>query len=230
MGVYLFDTAVLRGALRARPVNLVLDVLRPLVEAGERVMAYEFQGYWEDVGTVGAYYRANLELVAPEPRFALLDPRWPILTRDEERPPAQFRDHAVVEESLVANGSRVDGTVRRSVLFSGVVVERGAEIVESVILPDVHVGAGARVERAIVDKYARVGAGAQLGAGPPVDSPETAWLEGLTLVGKDAVVPPGARVGRSVVIGVGARPTDYENGELPAGSAVPNRSWFEEAP
>lgn len=229
MGVYMFDTAVLREHLgRGRPVNLVLDVLRPMLEAGERVVAHEFQGYWEDVGTVGSFYRANLELVAPAPRLALHDQRWPILTRDEERPPAQFRDHARVEESLIANGCRIDGTVRRSVLFAGVHVERGAEIVESVVLPDVHVGAGARIERAVVDKYVRIGVGARIGDGAPSMSPDSAWLEGLTLIGKDAVVPAGARVGRSVVVGIGAREPDFEGGEAPAGTVIPSRAWFEE--
>jgi glucose-1-phosphate adenylyltransferase len=230
MGVYLFDTGVLGSALRGRPVNLVLDVLRPMLEAGERVIAHPFEGYWEDVGTVGAFFRANLELVAPVPRLVLHDQRWRILTRDEERPPVQFRDHARVEESLVANGCRIDGVVRRSVLFAGVNVERGAEIVESVVMPDVHVGAGARVEHAIVDKYVRIGTGARIGEGAPSAAPDSAWLEGLTLVGKDAVVPAGARVGRSVVVGIGAREPDFEPGAVPAGAVIPSRAWYEDLP
>jgi glucose-1-phosphate adenylyltransferase len=230
MGVYLFDTTVLGSYLSGRPVNLVLDVLRPMLDAGERVIAHPFEGYWEDVGTVGAFYRANLELVAPAPRLALHDQRWPILTRDEERPPVHFRDHARVEESLIANGCRIDGVVRRSVLFSGVHVERGAEIVESVVMPDVHVGAGARIERSIVDKYARIGTGARVGDGTPSVSPDSAWLEGLTLIGKDAVVPAGARVGRSVVVGIGAREPDFEPGVVPAGAVIPSRAWYEDLP
>ena len=225
IGIYLFDTEVLEEWLRGNPVNLVLDVLRPMLEAGVRVVAHEYEGYWEDVGTVASYYYANLELVSTEPRFMLYDQRWPILTRDEERPPVRLREGARVEDSLVANGCRVAGTVRRSVLFPGVTVERGAEVVESVVLSDVVIEPGARVERAILDKYARVGESALVGHGEaPAGGNE--WLEGLTLVGKEAVIPAGARVGRSVVIGVGGGPRDFESGEIAAGTVVPNRAWF----
>ncbi len=226
IGIYLFETEVLGEWLRGNPVNLVLDVLRPMLEAGERMLAHEFEGYWEDVGTLGSYYRASLELVSPEPRFLLDDQRWPILTRDEERPPLLLREGARVEDSLIANGSRVAGTVRRSVLFPGVTVESGAEIVESVVMSDVVVGRGARVDRAILDKYARVGEGAIVGYGEAPARCGNEWLEGLTLVGKDANIPAGAKVGRSVVIGVGGGPPDFEAGEIAAGTVVPNRAWF----
>ena len=226
IGIYLFETEVLGEWLRGHPVNLVLDVLRPMLEAGVRMVAHEFDGYWEDVGTVGSYYRASLELVSAEPRFVLADQRWPILTRDEERPPVRFRQGARVEDSLIANGCRVAGTVRRSVLFPGVTVECGAEIVESVVMSDVVVESGARVDRSILDKYARVGEGAVVGHGETPSGNESEWLGGLTLVGKDALIPPGARVGRSVVIGVGGGPPDFEAGEIAPGTVVPNRAWF----
>jgi glucose-1-phosphate adenylyltransferase len=78
MGIYLFETERLAEMLRARPVDLVLDVLRPQIAAGHRVFAHEFTGYWEDVGTIASYYRSNLELVRPHPRLMLHDTRWPI--------------------------------------------------------------------------------------------------------------------------------------------------------
>jgi len=226
MGIYLFETGRLADLLHARPVDLVLDVLRPQVASGQRVMAYQFDGYWEDVGTVASYYRASLELLDPSSRLETHDARWPILTRDEERPPVRFRDGARVADSLIANGCRVAGTVRRSVLFPGVTVGRGAEIVESVVMSDVVIEPGARVDRAILDKYVRVGEGAVVGHGETPDGSENEWLEGLTLVGKDAVIPAGARAGRSVVIGVGGGPPDFEAGEIAAGTVVPNRAWF----
>jgi glucose-1-phosphate adenylyltransferase len=223
MGIYLFDSEVLGEALTRQPVNLVLDVLGPLIESGERVYAHEFTGYWEDVGTLGSYYRANLELVAPEPRLVLNDGRWPILTRDEERPPVKVMPGAHVDGSLIANGCRIAGVVRRSVLFPGVVVHAGAEILDSVIMQDVTVGAGARVDRAIVDKYSRIGAGACVGEGERLDRPEYAWLEGLTVLGKDVVVPDGGRIGRQAVLGVGATPADFTDGRVSAGLRIPDR-------
>jgi glucose-1-phosphate adenylyltransferase len=223
MGIYLFDNEVLLDALRRQPVNLVLDVVRPLIEAGERVMAHEVPGYWEDVGTLSTYYRANLELLGRDPRLVLNDGRWPILTRDEERPPVKILSEAVLDGSMVANGGRIAGTVRNSVLFPGVTVERGATVVDSVIMQDVVIGAGARVDRAIVDKYSRVGADAVVGDGEPAGRPELSWLEGLTLIGKDVEVPAGARVGREAVLGVGSGPLDFHDNVVTAGTRIPDR-------
>jgi glucose-1-phosphate adenylyltransferase len=229
MGIYMFDTGVLRSYLSNHPVHLVHDVVRPMLAAGERVASHPFEGYWEDIGTVGSFYRSNLELVARAPRFALYDERWPILTRDEERPPVRVQDDARLEDSLVANGCSVDGIVRRSVLFPGVTVDPGAEVVESVVMSDTHIGAGARVFGSILDKYVRVEPGAEIGGGEPDVSPESAWLEGLTLVGKDALIPSDARIGRSVVIGIGTRPADFGELAVAPGTVLGSRPWFEVA-
>ena len=228
MGIYLFETSVLRELLRGRPVDLVMDVLRPLLESGGRVAAHVFSGYWDDVGTVGSYFRANQELVAAEPRLVLHDRRWPILTRDEERPPVLMLDGAVVDDSVIANGCRIAGRVRRSVLFPGVNVERDAEIVDSIVLADVTVGTGARIERSILDKYVKVGGGARVGSARGEAAPGMEWLEGLTLVGKDAVLPEGLRVAASAVIGHGAGPEDFTSGSVGPGTLTPNRTWYGE--
>lgn len=223
MGVYLFESEVLREALRGRPVDMALDVLRPLVEAGRRVQACEFNGYFEDVGEISTFHRANLDLLRPDPRLLLHDARWPILTRDEERPPVLLLPGADVQDSLVANGCRIAGRVRNSVLFPGVIVQAGAEVVDSVVMQDVLVGRAARLQRAILDKYVRVGEGAALGAGERSPDEALGWLDGLTLVGKDAVIPEGAIIGPQVVIGVGAGSADFVGGALAPGTRIADR-------
>ena len=228
MGIYVFEYEVLGELLRPRPVDLVLDVVRPLLQSGERVYTHEFSGYWEDVGTVAAYYQASRELLSSDPRLVLHDPRWPILTRDEERPPVLLLDGALLEDSLVANGCLICGTVKRSVLFPGVRVERGATIEDSIVMADATIGADARLDRAILDKYTRIGERAVVGHGPIPREAEAAWLEGLTLIGKEAHVPAGARIGRATVVGVGATAGDFAGGELPPGSRTPNHTWFRE--
>jgi len=220
MGIYVFESVVLREMMRGHPVDLVLDVLRPLIAAGERIYAYEFTGYWEDVGTLGTYYRANLDLLAAEPGLRMDEPRWPILTRDEERPPVLVDPGADIESSLVANGCRVAGRVRRSVLFPGVRVLPGAEVVDSVVMADTVIESGARVRGAILDKYARIGRDARVGFGEPLDRRDLDWLEGLTLIGKDAIVPDGASIGPQVVLGVGSHPHETE---VPPGTRTPDR-------
>ncbi len=228
MGIYVFEFDVLGEMLRTRPVDLVLDVLRPLVDAGERVYAHEFSGFWEDVGTVASYYRANLELIQPQPRFQLHDAKWPILTRDEERPAAIVSGSADIEDSLIANGCRIDGRVRRSILFPGVHVARDASVSDAVVMADTTIEAGARVERAILDKYVRVGERAVVGEGTEAGPAELQWLAGLVLVGKDAWVPPGGVVHRPASIGVGGRYEDFAGGVVEAGTLVPNRLWYQE--
>jgi glucose-1-phosphate adenylyltransferase len=222
MGIYLFESEVLAEALRGHPVDLVLDVLRPAIESGQPVYGHGFEGYWEDVGTLPSYYRASLELLAPEPRLQLHDARWPILTRDEERPPVLTLPGADVESSLVANGCRVAGKVRRSILFPGVTVEPGAAVVDSVVMQDVRVGRGARVDRAIVDKFVQVGDAARVGEGEPPAGPEASGVAGLTLVGKYALIPDRARVGRGAVLGVGTGPEDFVGNEVRAGTRIPD--------
>jgi glucose-1-phosphate adenylyltransferase len=206
----------------------VKDVVRPMLERGERVYADEFRGYWEDVGMVSTFYRANLELLAREPQLVVYDPRWPILTRDEERPPVLILDGAEIEDSLIANGCRVAGRVRRSVLFPGVTVEAGAEITDSIVMADTTVCRRARIDRAILDKYVRVGEAAVVGCGAPPDDPDVAWLDGIALVGKDAAIPDGVKIGRASVIGIGAGPVDFAAAEVAAGTLLPSHSWFED--
>lgn len=228
MGVYVFEWALLKEMLRVRPVDLVLDVLRPLLEAGERVNAHTFDGYWEDVGTVASYYRASLDLVRPHARLALHDPRWPILTRDEERMPALIREAASITDSLIANGCRIEGMVERSVLFAGVHVGAGAHVTDSVVFADTRIEPRARVDRSILDKYVRIGEGAIVGeeAGAPPEGIE--WLAGLCVIGKDSWVPPGGRMQRPSQLGVGGRYEDFRDGVLPPGAQVKDRHWYEE--
>ena len=221
MGIYVFETDVLRRALTSGPVDLVADVITPLIDSGADAAAFEFEGYWEDVGTIGSYYRASLDLVAEHPRLALDDRSWPILTRDEERPPVRVSDDASIESSLISNGCRIAGTVSRSVLSPGVVIEPGARVEDSVIFQDVVIERDAHVRRAIVDKYVQLGAGARIGG----DAGGPEWLEGLVLIGKDARVPPRARIEPGAVVGVGAVNEDFA-GPVRAGVRLPNRTWY----
>ena len=167
------------------------DLLPRLVARGEAVYAHRFPGYWQDVGTLDSYYRANLEFVQPQPPLDLNDPEWVMHTQTADRPPVRVFAGARVSRSLVANGCAVHGEVVNSVLFPGVVVERGAVVRDSIVMHDTLVGAEARLDRAIVDKEVRVGRGARIGDGNDF-TPNRACPEhlssGLVLVGKQAQI------------------------------------------
>ena len=177
------------------------DQLIPrLVDAGT-VHEYRHEAYWRDVGTIEAYWGSHMDLLGPTPRFELVDPAWPILTRGPTRAPAYVEDGATVEGSLLSPGCRIRGRVISSVLSPGVVVEQGAEVRGSVLLHDVVVKSGATVETAIVDAEVEVGQGARIGERRPghhqngdISADDIAVVGVRAKVGPDANVAPGDRV------------------------------------
>ncbi|HEY0403022.1 MAG TPA: glucose-1-phosphate adenylyltransferase family protein [Blastococcus sp.] len=145
--------------------------------------AYPLEGYWRDVGTVAAYWEAHRDFLTAEPPIDLDDPAWPLHTRGGRHSAARLLPGAVVDESLVSGGTRVAGEVRGSVLSPGVVVERGATVVDSVLLPGVRVHSGATVTRAVLDDRVEAGEGASVGGDGDI-----------TLVGRQALVEAGSHV------------------------------------
>ena len=204
MGIYIFRKEVLMEVLQSSDyVDFGHDVVPGMLARNARAMTYTFPGYWADVGTVQAYWEANMSLLAESPALDLYDREWVVHTRSEERAPAKIGANAQANGNLLANGCRVDGIVERSVLSPGVYVAEGAIVRDSVILSDTEIGPGAVVERCILDKNVRIGAGAHLGVGDD-NTPNKAMPEvintGVTLVGKRCVVPEGMAIGRNVVI------------------------------
>ena len=139
------------------------ELLPRLVDAGE-ARAFPLDGYWRDVGTVDSYWQAHMELLGEEPPLRLDDPEWPILTAGLQRPPARIEGSARIDASLVSAGAVVRGTVERSVLSPGTVVDDGASVRDSILFHDCHVGRGASVTRAVVDTAVEVEADAEIGA------------------------------------------------------------------
>ena len=164
-----------------------------MVAEGHRVFAYEFGGYWQDVGTVESYWRPVSTCSPTTPGIELNDLGWLIYTKSEERPPARIGPEAAVRRTMISHGCVIDGTVEHSVLSPGVRVAAGAIVRDSIVMFDAVIGAGATVDRAIVDKEAWIGAEASVGTGddlrPNADEPERLYA-GITLVGKRARVPP----------------------------------------
>jgi glucose-1-phosphate adenylyltransferase len=204
MGIYIFRREMLIEILQNDSyIDFGKHVLPALVKQQRHVRAYAFPGYWADVGTVQAYWEANMSLLAEDPALNLYDPDWVVHTRSEERAPAKVGANAQVGGSLLSNGCRVEGIAERSVLSPGVYIAEGAIVRDSVILYDAVIEAGAVVDRCIVDKNVLVGAGAHIGEGED-NTPNTTLPEvlntGLTLIGENSVVPEGVVLGRNVVV------------------------------
>ncbi len=228
MGVYLFDREALiqwlveDAAMAESSHDFGKDLLPRLVARGEPVYAYRFPGYWQDVGTLDSFYRANLEFVQPQPPLDLNDPEWVLHTQTADRPPVRVEHGARVARSLLANGCSVRGEVVNSILFPGVVVERGAVVRDSIVMHDTVVSAQAELDHAIIDKEVRIGRGAKVGQGDDM-APNRACPEhlssGLVVVGKRARLPEGLTVGRNARIGASVSEQDF-SAPVPAGGVV----------
>jgi glucose-1-phosphate adenylyltransferase len=224
MGVYVFSKKALRQWLIEPRADFGHDVIPAMIEGGARVYGYRFDGYWQDVGTIQSYWEANLALLSDAPELDLYDREWIIHTRSEERAPAKIGTTAQVHRSLISHGCVINGSVVNSVLSPGVVVDVGASVRDSIILFDSVIRTGAVVDRAILDKEVAVGPGAIVGEGADFDvvnRREPGRLNtGITVVGKQAVIPRGVRLGRNVLVGEGVRAADFQSRIVKSGSTV----------
>lgn len=223
MGIYVFNKKFLMDLLSNGTERDLGRDLMPRLVANNQVMAYPFQGYWADVGTIQAYYEANMALLVETPALDLYDPEWVLHTRSEERPAVEIGMDARAEGNLLCDGCRIYGNVTRSVIGPGVVVGEGAVVRDSIVMTDTVIEAGAVLDRVIVDKEARIGAGALLGDGDDNTSNSVApelLNTGLTLVGRRAVVPAGVHVGRNVVIGARTAESAYGDKQLASGTTI----------
>ncbi len=230
MGIYVFNRTLLVDWLTGpgrEDMDFGRHVIPRLLEQGRRVYAYPFFGYWTDIGTVQAYWEANMALLAETPALDLDDPEWVIHTRSEERPPVLMGPDAMVASSLVCDGAIVEGHVERSVISPGVHVASGAVVRDAIILTDAVIGPGAVVDHAIVDKTAIIGEGAQVGVDDGANRPNAEMPEvlntGLTLIGKGAAVPPGTLIGRNCVIWPFTPAHQFPKEPLPAGTTLGKR-------
>src|SRR5579885_750757 len=240
MGIYVFDRDTLMRVLiedaragedgsPSSQHDFGRNIIPAMMARGERVFAYPFSGYWQDVGTIQSYWEAHMALLSDRPAFDLYDPSWVIHTRSEERPPAHLRSHARVTSSLISHGCIIQGTVERSVLSPGVIVEEGAVVRESIILFDTVIGAGSIVDHAILDKEVIVGKNCQIGYGDDMTTPNKSEPDrlntGITLIGKRAHLPDNLKVGRNCKIGSDLRPEDFSSDTLASGESIEDRTF-----
>ena len=223
MGVYAFSWPLLREVLSAERLDFGRDVLPYLVDGGQGVYGYEYRGYWQDIGTVDAYWQASMDLLLENPPMDLYETGWLIYTRSEERAPARIGAQATVSQSLISHGCVVEGSVDHSILSPGVRVGAGAVVRDSIVMFDTDIGPGAVIDRAIIDKECVIGAHARVGDGrvlrPNRSEPERLF-SGLTLIGKQARVPARTRIGRNCRIDPYVTEADFPRRRVAAGDTV----------
>ena len=170
MGIYIFTWKTLRKLLIADMKDpnshhdFGKDIIPTLLNDGKKLMAYQFKGYWKDVGTIDSLWEANMDLLDKKNELNLSDSSWKIYTEDATELPQYIGPKAKMEVAYVTQGCRIEGEVKNSVLFTGVEVSEGAKIIDSVLMPDVTVGEGAVVTRALVADGVKIGKGAVVGS------------------------------------------------------------------
>ena len=193
MGVYIFNWEDLKKYLiqdeedKESSNDFGKNIIPAMLSDGKKLFAYEFDGYWKDVGTIDSLWDANMDILNPNIPLDLDDKKWRIYARNKALPPHFVADTAKIQNSLIADGCEIYGNVLDSVLFSGAQVEEGAEVSYSVIMPGAKIEKGAVVKYAIVATNAVVESGATVGASPEdFENDIDSW--GITTIGPDYVV------------------------------------------
>lgn len=198
MGIYVFTWSKLRKYLEEDEANpkssndFGKDVLPAMLNAGERMFAYPFQGYWKDVGTIESLWESNMDLLNPNVDLDLSEESWKIYSRNPVMPPHYVAKDAKVQNSLVAEGCNVYGEIDFAVLFAGVYIAPGAQVKDSIIMPGARVEENAIVQYAIVAENAVIGKGSVVGARPEDMENKDEW--GVAVVGSGCVLAPGTTV------------------------------------
>lgn len=226
MGIYIFSFKALKEALiRMSDVpgcDFGKHIIPYCFEEGKRVFAYEYNGYWKDVGTLASYWEANMELIDIIPEFNLYEEYWKIYTKSDIIPPQYVSEEAIIDRSIVGEGTEIYGEVRNSVIGSGVVIKKGAVIEDSIIMRECVIGEDVKISKAILAENVTVGTGAVLGTGEYEKSkydPKVYQFD-LVTVGENSVIPDQVTIGKNTAIVGITVPEDYKDGELPSGDYI----------
>ncbi|MCM1157374.1 MAG: glucose-1-phosphate adenylyltransferase [Bacteroidales bacterium] len=226
MGIYIFKWSVLKNALQELKDVPSCDFGKHIIphchEQGAKVVAYDFKGYWKDVGTLGSYWEANMELVDIIPEFNLYEEFWRIYTKSDILPPQYVDEAGKVTESIVGEGTEVYGEVSHCVIGSGVTIGKGAVVKDSIIMNGTVIGEGAVVNKAIIAEDVEVGNNVELGVGEavPNELKPNIYSFGLVTIGENSTIPDGVKVGKNTAIFGPTDKSEYPDGLLKSGSSL----------
>lgn len=226
MGIYIFNWKTLKESLIAMAEQPALDFGKHVIpychQKGQPLYAYEFNGYWKDVGTLNSYWEANMELIDIVPEFNLYEEYWKIYTKSEILPPQYLSSDSVAERSIIGEGSNILGKVYNSVIGCGVTIGKDSVVRDSIIMNNATVKAGCQIDKAIIAENAVIEDNVKLGVGEE-DENETAphiYNHGLVTIGEKSYVPAGVTVGKNTVISGRTVLDDYDNSTLASGKTL----------
>ena len=226
MGIYIFSWPVLKEALHTMRDESGCDFGKHIIpychRKGERLFAYEYNGYWKDVGTLGSYWEANMELIDIIPEFNLYEEFWKIYTNSGILPPQYISEQAVIDRCIIGNGSEIYGEVHNSVIGSGVVIEEGTVVRDSIIMKDAVIGKNCVVDKAIIAENSKIGDEVVMGIGRDVPNRQkpSVYSFGLVTIGENSVIPGKVQIGKNTAISGKTTAEDYPDGVLDSGETL----------
>lgn len=226
MGIYIFSWKALRESLIALKDQSNCDfgkhIIPWLKERGDKMAAYEFNGYWKDVGTLGSYWEANMELIDIIPEFNLYEEFWKIYTSGEIIAPQYIAADAKVQKSIIGDGTEVYGEVYNSVIGAGVTIGKGSVVRDSIIMQGTVIGENVVMDRSIIAENVKIGDGVQLGVGEEVPNKmkPAVYSFGLVTIGENSTVPADVKIGKNTAISGKTTAEDYPNGVLESGESI----------
>ena len=226
MGIYIFSWPVLRDALiklKDQPnCDFGMHVIPYVHENGKRIFAYEYTGYWKDVGTLKSYWQANMELIDIVPEFNLYEEFWKIYTKSEALPPQYVSADSKIERSIICNGCEVRGNVHNSVISANVDIAEDAEVHDSIIMQGCKIGKGTKIYNAIVAENTIIGDNCSIGVGEYADSKLSQKIYNceLAVIGENSTIPSGVTLGKNVAVSGKTELPDYPDGKLSSGDYI----------
>lgn len=226
MGIYIFNWKTLKEALLANAEQPALDFGKHVIPhchaQGKPLYAYEYSGYWKDVGTLHSYWEANMELIDLVPEFNLYEEYWKIYTKSDILPPQYIADTSAVSGSIIGEGSDIYGEVYNSVIGCGVTIGEGTVVRDSIIMNHTTIGKDCNINKGIIAENVEIGNHVRLGEGEEAEN-DTAphiYNNGLVTIGEKSYIPDGITVGKNTVIFGKTTAEDYENASLASGKSI----------
>ena len=226
MGIYIFSWPVLKEALIALKAQNNCDfgkhILPYCKDKGQRLFAYEYNGYWKDVGTLGSYWEANMELIDLVPEFNLYEEFWKIYTRGDIIPPQYIAADAITDQCIIGEGTEIYGEVHHSVIGSNVVIGKGTVVKDSIIMRNSVIGEGSVLDKAIVAEDVTIGNNVTIGCGEEAVNvlKPAVYAFGIATVGERSVIPDNVKIGRNTAISGVTVAEDYPGGILESGQII----------
>ena len=226
MGIYIFSWPILRNALIQLSSQPNCDFGKHIIpychDNGNRLFAFEFNGYWKDVGTLGSYWEANMELIDIIPEFNLYEEFWKIYTKSDAVLPQYVSAESKIEKSLITGGAEIYGDVYNSVIGAGVTIGKGTVVRDSIIMKNTTIGENCTIDKAIIAEEVEISDGVVMGIGEEVPNKvqPKIYSFGLVTIGENSYIPPNVKIGKNTAIAGDTTPDDYNEGVLASGETL----------